>query len=134
MSKFAGYDPNKEELYEVKQDCNPVKSAGHSTMCLTRTALGHPKVRYRDLVLTCDVYQMGDELMVHLYCPKCRHNLSIKSKNKNIYYDKDRELLSVEPFKCTWEMNDELLGDHRAFGFSLCGWNVAIDGGVARDV
>ena len=136
-----GYNAQKEEVFEIKDDLQKDQSVGYSSMNATRAAKGHPQVRYEEkatgqiYLMTCDVYIEGDELMVHMYCPKCRHNLAIKSSNKQISYDMDNDrLIFVEAFKCSWEMDDELLGETRKFGFSLCNWNVVIDNGLARDV
>ena len=41
-----------------------------------------------------------------------------------------RGLLSVEPFKCTWEAEPGLKRD---FGFSRCTWSVSIRNNIARD-
>jgi hypothetical protein len=86
-------------------------------------------------MMTCDVYQMGDELMVHMICPKCKNNLAIKSSRKKISYDSREDKLNfVENFQCTWELSDELLGQSRAFGMSLCRWSAVIDNNLAKDV
>ena len=45
--------------------------------------------------------------------------------------DELRGRLSVEPFKCTWEESPDL---RREFGFSRCGWSVAIDNNIVKDV
>ena len=135
MAKYKGYNPKREELYSIKEDTGPGAHQGevvkgtHSTMDLTKTALGHPVVRYKEYLIETDVYQMGDELMVHMYCPKCRHAIRISSNRKAISYDQPSDRLSVEPFMCTWELGL----DHQEFGFSLCRWTVGIDNGLAKD-
>jgi hypothetical protein len=45
--------------------------------------------------------------------------------------DELRGLISVEPFKCTWEESPEL---KREFGFSRCGWSVAIKNNIVVDI
>jgi len=93
-------------------------------------------VAYKDFVLTADVYAIpGEPLQVHLICPVCRHQLRVSEDRKKIDWDPQRSLLSIEPFKCTWEMPDA--GDHVpgliSGGTSLCTWRVGIDKNVARD-
>lgn len=140
MTKKLGYNPKKEELVTIENDLQDGVSRGRATMDMTKNADAHPQVRWEDRVsgkvfmLETDVYIKGGELMVHLICPRCRHNLQIKSINKQMSYDKEREVLSVEPFQCTWELDDELLGARRDFGMSLCRWSVAIDNNLAKDV
>lgn len=130
-----GYDPKVEEIYHLKGDMDTGIS---SSINLTKTALGHPKIRYENkhgqkFVLTCDVYRMGEELNVHLICPKCRNALSIKSSKKQMSYDHISNSLSVQQFQCTWEIQEELLGNVRNFGMSLCRWSAVIDNNLARD-
>ena len=120
---------------------------------LTRSALGHPMIFWRDLVLEADVYALPEQpLQVHIICPCCRHALIIRQGNKAIYYDPKADvpippgwtaaevqmaipgglggLLSVDVFACTWEAEGDLKRD---FGFSRCQWRVVIENNVARD-
>ena len=120
---------------------------------LTQTAIGHPMIFWRDLVLEADVYALhGQPLQLHLICPQCRNALIIRQGNKVISYDPKAAvpappgwthadvrqalpnglggLLSVELFACTWEIDGGL---RRSFGLARCGWRVAIDNNVARD-
>jgi hypothetical protein len=135
------FDPNKEELYTIKEDIagpgahpDQMVSGVQSTMNFTRTALGHPKIRYKDVIMEADVYKAGDLLTVFCYCPRCRHNLSIRSDNKQIAYDPETNVLSIEPFQCPWEITEDLLpGQIRKFGFSLCRLRIAIDNNLAKD-
>ena len=133
------YNPQREELYTIKDDFGPGVHQGErvqgiqSTMKLTNTAIGHPEIRYKDRLTVADVYKMGDELKIHLICPRCTNNLSISNKNKQVDYDLDSNTLSIEPFECTWEITSELLGSQRSFGMSLCRWRVAIDNNIAKD-
>jgi hypothetical protein len=130
---------------------------------MTRAAIGHPKLLYRaggqELVLEADVHAMaGQPRYIHIICPRCfargrTQMLTIREDRKQLAYDhladvptfpgwsRDQMLhafpdglgglLSVEPFGCTWEEEPEL---ERGLGFSLCGWRVAIDNNVVRDV
>lgn len=132
MSRFEGYNARKEELYEIKQDLVEHQSRGMSTVHFDNAA-AHAKVRYREFLLECDVYEAGGLITVVLFCPRCKQQLKIDSSRKAIEWDPVRGLLSVEPFQCTWELPDEHLGQKREFGFSLCRWTAAIDKGVARD-
>ena len=131
--KHKAYNPKTEEIFHIAGD----EDRGiASTMTLSKNVFARPQVRYAspvygDMILECDVYKAENELTVHLICPKCRHNLQISSKRKAIELDSDGKL-SIEPFQCTWELNDELLGEKRDFGFSLCRWTAAIDKGVIR--
>jgi hypothetical protein len=126
---------------------------------LTKSALGHPVILYRtkdgqEFFLTADVYALpGEPMTVHIYCPLCSNHLTIKQGNKAVDYDRNAPVkipgfraeeimaglgigdlggrLSVEPFRCTWEEKPDL---RRSFGFGVCGWSVAIDNNVARNV
>lgn len=125
----------------------------------SKTALGHPVIFYRakdgtEFFLTADVYAIpGEPLSVHIYCPLCANHLTIRQDNKVIDYDRDSRVsfsgyrtedvivglgvsdlggrLSVEPFRCTWEEKSDL---RRSYGFGVCGWSVAIDNNVAKNV
>lgn len=136
-------------------------SAGYD---LTKSALGRPMLYYAlpdgtELVLEADVYALPNEpTYIHLLCPRClasgRQNaLRIVEGHKALSYDPKAivppfpgwtqeqmvhafprgagGLLSVEAFSCTWEETPEL---HRDFGLAVCGWRVAIDKNVVRDV
>lgn len=120
---------------------------------------GHPIVLYRtkegqDFFLTVDVHALpGQPMTVYLYCPLCNNHLTIRQDNKAIDYDPRATVslpgytseeviaglgvaglggrLSVEPFRCSWEEKPDL---RRSFGFGVCGWSVAIENNVARNV
>jgi uncharacterized protein YbaR (Trm112 family) len=116
-----------KELFQIAGD---EQHGISSTMDLTRTALGHPMIEYgSDRVIEADVYAMKGHLMVHLICPRCRHALTIRADQKHMEYSIRSNELSVEAFRCTWEMDDW----RREFGMSMCGWTVAVDKNVARD-
>lgn len=125
---------NDEEVFQICGDA-PDPMGSHRigqeiSADLTKTALGHPKIRYRDRIIEADVYGIDGSLMIHLICPKCStpdtvHALKISSDQKQISYDPSDGRLSIEPFSCTWEAPD---------GVGLCKWRVAIDDNVAKDV
>jgi hypothetical protein len=167
MSSLAAFDPDREELVPLQGDPNDVHASDvyqqaqqldpsgsgrlgmASQMNLQKTALGHPLIRYRDVVIEADVYADGaGGLIVNIYCPRCRHSLSIPSTRKAIEFEPQATLdkatgqiqkrgkISVEPFRCTWELGrgtDATAGDRMNFGVGLCNWTVAIDNNVARD-
>lgn len=118
--------------------------------------------RFGEFVLTLDVYHApGEPLYLHMLCPACSsaqrsHGLKISADNKTIDFDARalpklpgiptgqlvaelgvasaediRGRLSVEAFACTWEAEPDL---RRSFGLARCGFRVAIDRNVARDV
>ncbi len=134
------YNPDKEELFTIKEDVTGpgvhqgeiVSGAKMSTYDVTKTAIGHPLIRWKDFVLEADVYKVGENLAVNIFCPRCRNSLWIKSENKQMEYDPVTNTLSVEPFMCTWEIQEEILGNSRQFGMSLCRWNVGIDKNIAK--
>lgn len=120
---------------------------------------GHPIVLYKtkegqDFFLTLDVHQIpGQPTTVYLYCPLCNNHLTIRQDNKAIDYDPKAPVklpgydaaqvmaglgvvglggrISIEPFRCSWEEKPDL---RRSFGFGVCGWSVAIDNNVARNL
>lgn len=125
------FNPNTEELYHVAGDMD----TGVTTdVSLTKSAFAKPQIRYSgrfgEFVLTCELYKMGNELSLHLICPRCRNALWIKSSKKQMHWDSDKGL-SIEPFECTWELE----GDSRRmeFGLGLCRWRAAIDKNIAKD-
>lgn len=147
--------PSKE-LFHVAGDVPDPAGTGlrgaASTMRLDRTALGHPKIVYKDFLLEADIYALPDAPMyAHIICPLCRNALRITQDNKTFTYDpkvapkiaamlrncgvQDGPYwggsLSVERFECTWESEPER---RRDFGLAVCNWRVEIDNNIARDV
>ena len=105
-------------------------------MRVDRMAEAHPKIKYKDFILDCDLYITADrkELSLTLICPLCRNMLKISSKDKAISWDGEK--VSVEAFGCTWEAGrgtDGTAGDRMSFGLGLCRWKVGVESGVARD-
>jgi hypothetical protein len=161
------FDPEREELVPLKGDpsevhASDVYSQGRhydpggsgmvgmaSQMNLQRTALGHPLIRYRDVVIEADVYAAPDGgLIVNLYCPRCRNSLTVPSGRKAIDFEPQtvrdkatgqlvkRGKISIETFRCTWELGrgtDATAADRMQFGTGLCNWTVAVDNNRARD-
>jgi hypothetical protein len=132
------FTPDQSKLVHIGGDVPDPMGSGklgmQSTLDLEKTALGHPEVKYvaRDgtaYVITADVYKHeGAPLEVLLFCPLCSqkgamHTLKIREDRKKIEYDEARNLLSIAPFKCTWDGQ-----------FGACSWAVEIDENVARDV
>ena len=129
------------------------------TQDFSKNADGHPVVLYRtkdgnDFFLTVDIHALpGQPITAYIYCPLCNNHLTVKQTNKAIDYDPAASVkipgyateeilaglgidslggrLSIEPFRCSWEEKPEL---RRSFGFGVCGWSVAIDNNVARNV
>lgn len=123
-----------EDLVHISGDARRGVSVGYD---LSRTALGKVVLDYRGPYaqpftskrIECEVYETGGVLAVHTMCPKCGKSQWISQQNKAIDYDRERGLLRIEPFRCTWEMGS----DRQEFGFGMCGLRVAYDGRVVRD-
>ena len=141
---MASYDPHTEELiYQSGDAPDPEGQIGggfQQSINLGKSASGHPKIRYRDIVIEADVYDLeGVAFHVMILCPRCRNSLRISRERKAIDWDpeaghpQDGGQISIEPFQCTWE-NGERNGERQDFGLGLCGWRVAVDKNIARDV
>lgn len=138
-------DVSREALEHVAGD-DPETSSRLGRFDLTQGALGRVRVRYRDTVVFCEVYQhAGEPLQVHWMCPRCRgggqgHMSRITSDRKKIEYDPKAQLddggqLNVEAFECPWELGDSQAGGDRRmeFGMGMCKLRLVIDNSVARD-
>lgn len=134
------FDPSREELEHLAGD-DPSVSSRLGTMSLQQSMLGRVRVRYRDTVVFCEVYQHpGEPMQVHWMCPKCRgggkgYMSRISGDRKRIEYDpksqtEDGGRLNVEAFKCTWEAGEDR---RMEFGLGLCGARLVIDNSIARD-
>lgn len=116
---------------------------GTSRIDLERRPLGRVMVRLRKpvadvAIMEVDIYPaapgtplMTDRPMLEalVLCPRCRHQLRIGCDRKRIDFDPTRNLadggrLSIEPFQCTWELEDFR-------GSGMCHYRVAIDNNVA---
>lgn len=120
-----------QEIYEIKGD--PSASAAldgkvspdgnlpglAAEWHLDRSAAAHPQIRFRDRISTADLYVMGDELMLHFYCPRCGNANRITSKQKRIgWYGRPSDGLCIETFSCTWPG---------------CGLRMRVDNGVGKE-
>ena len=123
------YDQNKYELDYIAGDPVGNVDTGITTSQNVR-ASATTLIKYRDKILECEIYNSGDELMIHLLCPKCMHGLKITNKNKQM--DWDGKYISVEPFACTWEMDDQIAAGIITMT-NLCNWRVGITKGIAKD-
>jgi hypothetical protein len=112
-------------------------------------------------VLTVDVYAIpGEPIKVHLYCPKCRHLLTVNADRKALdwqprelnpvgaairavlppesqYLSGNLGILSVSEFRCTWELEDERDTNRDASvitGGSLCRFKGVIERNMLREV
>lgn len=99
-----------------------------SSMQATKSAIAHPKILYKDRLLTFDLYRFGGVYMVNIYCPKCLNSLRIEQTRKKVEWDADQGLF-IEPFRCTWELSstEGREGDRIIAGIGLCNWSVAIE-------
>lgn len=130
---------HREELEHVAGD--PAISSRVGAFDLTQGALGRVRVRYRDTVIFCEVYQHpGQPMQVHWMCPRCHgggkaHMSRITGDRKRIEYDPKAQLedggrLNVEAFTCPWERGEDR---RMEFGLGMCGLRVVIENSVARD-
>lgn len=110
----------------------------------------------KELVLEADIYMGPTGLYIHLICPECllagRTNaLRIVESQKAMSYEPDLSpppfpgwtkeqmlmafpvgsggMLSIEPFRCTWEEVGDL---RRGHGLAQCPWSVAIERNFVR--
>lgn len=138
------HNPQTEELYHVAGDVpDPDGSAlrgQQASLRLTKTALGHPLVRYagkhavQAQVMEMDVYAMPDggsgaHLMVNWICPRCGSSIRTTSLMKQIQFDASDGRLSMERVACPWEMG----ADRQEFGIGMCRFAFAVDNNVAKD-
>jgi len=129
------YDQNKFELEYVAGDKPGSKLEDHHmdkgiSTSVTVKPYETTYIRYRDIILESELYKAGDELTLHMMCPKCRHALKISSKNKQM--DWDGKYISVERSGCTWELDTDI--PTGVFTISnLCNWKFYIDRGMAKD-
>lgn len=124
------YDSNRYELEYVAGD-KPVDMDKGITTSVNVKAHATTWVRYREQMLECELYIAGDEMTLHLLCPKCLHGLKISNKQKEM--DWDGKYISVERSGCTWEI-DDMLQVGVLTHTNLCGFKFVIDHGNMRNV
>jgi hypothetical protein len=136
------FNPQREEMFQIKGDAPDPTGVGPERGFESRMKIGGAgrvgiaKVRYRDRITEADVYKVdGEPYRVVLYCPRCEKVLTIPGDRKQIDWtppapghEAEGGVLSVERFRCTWE-----LGDQQTLGAELCRLTLAIDRNVARD-
>lgn len=151
------FDPSKESLYTLKEDVLPTVETPYtgslpddgprvgvsSTIGLHKTKIARVPVRYtgrvseaRDRISEMDVYRMGGQLAINFYCWKCGNSSWIREGQKEINFDLTSNVLSISPFKCSWEYGrgtDATKGDRIAFGMGLCNLAVVVDNNIAKD-
>ena len=117
------YNPSTEEIFTIKDDV--VDPGGQSNLRgkSYEVRMDHGKievhVRWRNRMLTVDVYELHDHLMVVLYCPKCEQGLKIDSKKKHIRFCRGDRRIDVGRIKCS----------HPG-----CDWTAVVEGNIAKDV
>lgn len=150
---MRAYDPEKEELEFLAGDqpeqvidrVNQAQRDGGmmSEADLTKSAIAHPYIRYKDVVLEVDVYLApgarnlsSENLHFVVLCPRCKNALTVRGDRKDIEFvpptaSSPRGILSCEPFQCTWELESD--GRRMEFGLGLCNWKVGIHKNMAKD-
>lgn len=142
------WDPTTHQVVTLKESHPFGRQKGslddprglRQTLDFTHTLLGQPNVEIpmkmvdgqagAGFIVEADVYmdlspeaKPGD-LEIHWICPRCQNTTRILSRNgKQMEYDKERNLLSVEPFECPHERGrgtDGTKKDRIAFGVGLC--------------
>lgn len=140
MSERA-FDPATESLYHIAGNVpDPSGESAQlgiqSSIDMTKSAIGHPLIRWRDRVIESDLYLTDGRFVLHIICPKCStpeapHALYVRQEQKDMDWRPETGELSVEPFMCTWELPE---GRRMEFGIGMCKWRVAIEKNIARDV
>jgi len=144
-------NPNAEkELFHIAGDMDTGVSATLNLDTAKRELVGSYKFANGVLVqLVHDLYEYpGSPLKVITICPRCmaratpdtierlsKQTLTIQGDNKRIEYDRQRGTVSVEKFRCTWELDGTKdIGRIAGTGSSnVCGATYVIDNNVLRD-
>jgi len=140
---MPNFDPEREELEHVSGDAPDDGSQGRLGLFdLTKNAY-RVRVRYKDMAIFCEVYQIpGEPIQIHWACPRCgplnvKRMSTIWGNQKKIDFDpraqiEDGGRLNVEQFECSWEL--ESSGRRMDFGLGMCGLKLVIDNSRAREV
>jgi len=151
-------DPEGTGLRGVAPTHDLVKAAIGHPMVLYKI---NGKEMFLEIDIHVDLTVQPHAIYAHVICPLClvggrQVGLRIHSAAKAMHYEREAVprtfpgwsklqmseafakrpggvggVLSIEPFKCTWEEVSDL---RRSNGFATCRWQVAIDNNVARDV
>lgn len=132
------FDPSREQVFTVQDQGvrDPITGQPGGVMPsydISAGAVAHPWIRYDhprhgDIILEADVHlDNGGKPYILLYCPNCRHTLTIFQGNKPFLHraDKFKSLggeISVERFECT---NDLRPGER-------CGFRGVIERNILR--
>lgn len=137
--------PVNEEGREVVQLAGDMDQGLTSSVLLNRGAVQivtHYKGRfnlasgYDYLEGRGELYVAGDELMLHVICPSCGHQVALSNKRSQMEYDAIKREISVTPWTCTWEKGrgtDNTADDRMDFGLGLCNARLVIDKNLMRD-
>lgn len=163
VQQMLGGDPRlatvKRELVQVAGDVphpdGTTPWRGHQSQVSLTGDKQEVLVMFREMILTVDVYVIGEHPVAYLVCPRCRKVLTVRGDQKAIDFDPfvpnpvraeiaaagDPTLtwaarlgrLSIEGFECTWELDDapHVQGAVHT-GASLCRMRLAIDNNRAR--
>jgi hypothetical protein len=128
------YDPEKEYVEYIAGDPkgprpdvkgNPFDKRGQTqTWDLKKGVVAEPKIRYKDMIIECELYELEGNLSLHMICPKCHNMLWVREPNKKVAYDPSTGLIDVEASKCTWEVDPN--SPMRLFGVSLCNFSFGV--------
>jgi hypothetical protein len=148
-SRLASGKPEKKLVHLAGDEDHGLSSALHLDTGKIEVLVYYKKT---ESWLTVDVYALpGERPHVILICPRCQHALTIKGERKTIEFDPAarrpipdsivppelRHLsigqLSIEPFECTWELDDKAKVTRDAGMVQLCRMKLAIDDNIARD-
>lgn len=115
----------------LNEHYGPIEGVSESMKSLP---FAHPRIVYKDKLIEGDLYfDDGGKLLLIIYCPKCLHMLTIRESHKQMHWDGKN--ISVEPFTCTWEMDNEapVARGVNLSSMNLCRWKVGIKDGKALD-
>jgi hypothetical protein len=150
---MGAFDATKEELTSLVPDSRAAYGPGFepgsrvkgasTTTNIEDAAIAQIYFRFEDRMGVAEVYRAGDELLVHLMCPRCLggaqgHTSQISSKRKQMSWENG--VLNVEPFECPWEIENASAVDKQQnrgivmVGANLCKLRIGIvDAGVTPE-